>query len=132
MFGIGMPELLVILAVALIVIGPKKLPDLAKSLGRAMGEFKRATNDLKHSFDSESGFNEVRQDLSEAARDLRHSVENAGDSPTTTEKQGQTLMDQAPKPAAGDASEANEAGKVAADVATESDNSKSGDKPDNP
>jgi sec-independent protein translocase protein TatB len=43
MFGIGMPEMFLILAIALIVIGPKKLPDLAKSLGRAFGEFKKAT-----------------------------------------------------------------------------------------
>jgi TatA/E family protein of Tat protein translocase len=49
MFGIGMPEILVILAVALIVIGPKKLPDLAKTLGKAFGEFKRSVNDLKSS-----------------------------------------------------------------------------------
>ncbi|MFH0726289.1 MAG: twin-arginine translocase TatA/TatE family subunit [Pseudomonadota bacterium] len=49
MFGMGMPEILVILAVALIVIGPKKLPDLAKSLGRAIGEFRKATTDLKES-----------------------------------------------------------------------------------
>ena len=47
MFGIGMPEMLVILALALIVIGPKKLPDLAKSLGRAMREFKKATSEFK-------------------------------------------------------------------------------------
>lgn len=47
MFGMGMPEILLILAIALIVIGPKKLPDIAKALGRAMGEFKKATNDLK-------------------------------------------------------------------------------------
>jgi len=40
MFGIGMPELLLILAIALIIIGPKKLPDLAKSLGRTMRESK--------------------------------------------------------------------------------------------
>ncbi|VEN72919.1 Sec-independent protein translocase protein TatA / Sec-independent protein translocase protein TatB [Candidatus Desulfarcum epimagneticum] len=53
MFGIGMPEMIMILVIALIVIGPKKLPDLAKSLGRAMGEFKRATSDLKASIDLE-------------------------------------------------------------------------------
>ena len=49
MFGIGMPEMILILAVALIVIGPKKLPDLAKSLGKAMNEFRRATSDIKES-----------------------------------------------------------------------------------
>ncbi|GAB6095524.1 hypothetical protein JCM14469_17760 [Desulfatiferula olefinivorans] len=47
MFGMGMPEILLILAIALIVIGPKKLPDIAKALGKAMGEFKRATAELK-------------------------------------------------------------------------------------
>jgi sec-independent protein translocase protein TatB len=50
MFGIGMTELLVILAVALIVFGPTRLPELARSLGRAMGEFRRASTDLRQSF----------------------------------------------------------------------------------
>ncbi len=50
MFGMGLPEIAIILVVALIFIGPKKLPDLAKSLGRAMGEFKKASNDLKSTF----------------------------------------------------------------------------------
>ena len=63
MFGIGTPELLLILAVALIVIGPKKLPDLAKSLGKALGEFKRATSDLKQSIEQEAGFDDVRNGL---------------------------------------------------------------------
>ena len=47
MFGIGMTELLVILVVALIVFGPTRLPELARSLGRAMGEFRRASTDLR-------------------------------------------------------------------------------------
>jgi TatA/E family protein of Tat protein translocase len=51
MFGIGMPELLLILALALIVLGPKKLPDLARAAGRGLAEFKRATDELKSSFD---------------------------------------------------------------------------------
>jgi Tat protein translocase TatB subunit len=54
MFGLGMMEILMILAIALIVVGPKKLPELAKTLGRAMGEFKRSAQDLKRSMDVES------------------------------------------------------------------------------
>ena len=69
MFGIGMPEMILILAVALIVIGPKKLPDLAKSLGKAMGEFKKATSDLKESMQIDTELKEVKtafDDLSKA------------------------------------------------------------------
>ena len=50
MFGIGMPELLLILGLALIVLGPKKLPELAKTLGKGLSEFRRATEDLKDEF----------------------------------------------------------------------------------
>jgi len=60
MFGIGMPEMILILAVALIVIGPKKLPDLARSLGKAMGEFKKATSDLKDSMQIDTELKEVK------------------------------------------------------------------------
>ena len=47
MFGIGMTELLLILAVALIVLGPKKLPEMARTLGRGLAEFRLTTDDVK-------------------------------------------------------------------------------------
>jgi len=61
MFGIGMTEMLLIAALALIVLGPKKLPDLARSLGKGFAEFKRATNELKNTFEVEARAEEVRQ-----------------------------------------------------------------------
>jgi len=71
MFGMGMPEIMLILAVALIVIGPKKLPGLSKSIGRAMGEFKNATRDFKRSID-----------LEDDLRDVKDSFDNLKDIPT--------------------------------------------------
>jgi len=74
MFGIGMPEMLLILAVALIVIGPKKLPDLAKSLGRAMGEFKKATSEIKESIGVDADFKEVKESFTDMGKDLKSTV----------------------------------------------------------
>ena len=63
MFGsIGMPELILIFVVALLVFGPKKLPEIGKSLGRGLAEFKRASEDLKKTIEDE-----IEQGKQEAA-----------------------------------------------------------------
>jgi TatA/E family protein of Tat protein translocase len=61
MFGpIGMPELIVIMVLALIIFGPRKLPELGRSLGRSLNEFKKASNELKHTLDEEIRVEEQR------------------------------------------------------------------------
>jgi len=50
MFGIGMTELLVVFVIGLLVLGPKRLPSLARSLGRSLAEFRRASNDIRRDF----------------------------------------------------------------------------------
>jgi len=71
MFGIGMPELLLILAVALIILGPKKLPEIARSLGRGIAEFRRTTDDVKR--EMQAAADEI---------DTRPESENTGTEPS--------------------------------------------------
>ncbi|MDQ1331732.1 MAG: sec-independent protein translocase protein TatB [Thermodesulfobacteriota bacterium] len=61
MLGIGMPELIVIAVIALIVIGPEKLPGLAKTLGRMFGELKKATSEFKETMEVESKMADVKK-----------------------------------------------------------------------
>jgi len=51
--NVGIPELIIILTIALIIFGPRKLPELGRSLGRSLNEFKRASNELKHTLEDE-------------------------------------------------------------------------------
>jgi len=68
MFGsIGMPELIIILVIALIIFGPRKLPELGRSLGRSINEFKKASNELRSTLEEEIRVEEQRDRASTAA-----------------------------------------------------------------
>ena len=73
MFNMGMTEMLIIGAIALIVIGPKKLPDLARALGRGITEFRKATNEIKSTVvnEMENAVGPEAKDLSKMANQLK-------------------------------------------------------------
>jgi TatA/E family protein of Tat protein translocase len=101
MFGIGMPEMILILAIALIVIGPKKLPDLAKSLGRAMREFKKATNEFKETMQIDSEMAEVKKAFTDINDDVKETVDlkldqqdDSGDNPKVDSEKSEPQKDE--------------------------------------
>src|SRR5437588_5540121 len=69
MFGLGMGELLVILAIALLVLGPKKLPDVASSLGKAIRSFRKATQELGDQLEVDETVKQPLRELKAALRD---------------------------------------------------------------
>jgi TatA/E family protein of Tat protein translocase len=112
MFGIGIPELLLILAIALIVIGPKKLPDLAKSMGRALNEFKKATSEFKDSLDIDDDVKNLKKPFNDINNDIRGALRK-----TTRKRHTETdIINSAPPlPESTDASEKSSTSKAETD-----------------
>lgn len=82
MFGsIGLPELILIFVVALLLFGPRKLPDVGRSLGRALGEFRRASNDLKRTLEEEVASDQLRDVGKEVRAAVSGSASVADESP---------------------------------------------------
>jgi TatA/E family protein of Tat protein translocase len=79
MFGnIGLPEMLVILAIALLVFGPKKLPEVGRSIGKAMREFRKSTEEIKSRFEDEiraDEFKSIQDDIKDIKKDLTEDEE---------------------------------------------------------
>lgn len=75
MFGIGLPEMILILALALIVVGPDKLPDLARSMAKGLMELKKTAEGLKQSLSEEGNpLNDIKPDLEEAAKSFKQNL----------------------------------------------------------
>jgi len=66
---LGMPELIVIFILALIIFGPRKLPELGKSIGRSLSEFKRASNELKQTWEEEVRLDQEKESLADILKD---------------------------------------------------------------
>lgn len=71
MGSLGMQEIIVIFILALIVFGPRKLPDLGKSLGRGLAEFKKASNELKQTWEEEVRLDKEKEAMSELLKDTQ-------------------------------------------------------------
>jgi len=79
--SIGMPELIVIFVIALIIFGPRKLPELGRSLGRSINEFKRASNELKNTLEEEIRVDEQRATTAPKAPAQAATAEQASPTP---------------------------------------------------
>lgn len=106
---IGMQELIIIFVIALIVFGPRKLPDLGKSLGRSIAEFKRASNELRSTLEDEIRVEETRKEIMEPIDTI---AREAQDAKASFEKDAKASLEQDAK------ASPREDAKIAADEAS--------------
>ncbi|MGE4423421.1 MAG: Sec-independent protein translocase protein TatB [Pseudodesulfovibrio sp.] len=110
MFGIGGPELLIICVVALIVIGPQKLPELLRSLGKGVAEFKRVGNEVKSTLDDEVNKAEAAARKKEVDAELaRRKAEKAKQEAAAEAPETEAVTVEAESPAAEPEAQAAEA-----------------------
>ena len=77
--SLGFPEILMIFVVALIVFGPKKLPDFAKTMGKTIREFRKTINDAKASIEDEIDKADITGEIKELNKEIKESIEEPGD-----------------------------------------------------
>jgi len=126
MFGIGSTELIVILVVALIVIGPAKLPEMAKSLGKALGEFRRVSTDVKRTIEMEAEQADQKSRTDQAKKEL-FPEQKASQAPQAS--QTPQASQEAPKPPAAPAEVAAQAADESAEPRTQEPVAEAADAP---
>ena len=97
MFGpLGMPEIIMIFIVGLLLFGPRKMPQLGRSIGRALGEFRRASNEFKRTVEDEVASEEIRsvekeiRDIKSAGTDfMKKTIDTAAEEPAIPEEQSE-------------------------------------------
>jgi TatA/E family protein of Tat protein translocase len=106
MGSLGLPELAFIFVLALLIFGPKKLPEIGRTLGKGMAEFRKATNELKRSINTELALEEMPKPSSlrslalDGLKELEREVSQPGEAPPLTEPRAAPAPESEPEPAA--------------------------------